>query len=340
MTTPLREDDRNNRQDIASPGKRLRIARQAKGLSHSEVASHLHLSSAIIQALESDDYERLPGPVFVRGYLRNYARILGLDDKAVLSDLDQADKEHAKPAPTTATHSNVKTKARRARRVPSLFAWMLGIGLAALVGLWWQGYLKWPEETPVIIEDGEIHSAVDEDGALRLPEPDTAPEQLPSIEPITSAAALPDIDGNSLLAIRTEPLQALAPDIAQSSAPADIEESIEDSPESGRNALQAEDENQASAALSPAASNGSGVVFEFTGPCWVDIRDATRTFKLFGEMRKGDRRTLDGTPPYSVILGNAPTVRILINGQEYDVQAHARGSVARFTLDPNAIEQN
>ena len=69
----------------------------------------------------------------------------------------------------------------------------------------------------------------------------------------------------------------------------------------------------------------------------MDIRDSTRKFKVFGEMSKGDRHVLGGEPPYSVILGNSPMVRVTVNGKPYDVEAHARGSVARFTLDPDDL---
>ena len=56
----LREDEQQPLDSVESPGKRLRIARQAKGMSQDDVASHLHLNRSIIQALESDDHDRLP----------------------------------------------------------------------------------------------------------------------------------------------------------------------------------------------------------------------------------------------------------------------------------------
>jgi cytoskeleton protein RodZ len=86
-----------------------------------------------------------------------------------------------------------------------------------------------------------------------------------------------------------------------------------------------------------AATGAEGVVMEFTGPCWVDIRDSERRFKVFGEMGAGDRRVLEGTPPYSVILGNAAAVRITVAGEPFDLEGVARGNVARFTLDPERL---
>jgi len=68
------------------PGQRLRAAREDAGLALADVAERLRLSTTIVKALEADDYERLPGAAFVKGYLRNYAKLVGLpaDDIANL----------------------------------------------------------------------------------------------------------------------------------------------------------------------------------------------------------------------------------------------------------------
>jgi cytoskeleton protein RodZ len=62
-----------------SPGRRLRVQRQSRGLTIERIGAQLHLKPEIIDALEQDRFEDLPDGVFVMGYLRNYARLLGLD---------------------------------------------------------------------------------------------------------------------------------------------------------------------------------------------------------------------------------------------------------------------
>lgn len=59
-------------------GQRLREAREAAGLSVADVASKLKMPARVVQSLEQEDWERLGAPVFVRGQLRSYARLLGL----------------------------------------------------------------------------------------------------------------------------------------------------------------------------------------------------------------------------------------------------------------------
>ena len=76
------------------------------------------------------------------------------------------------------------------------------------------------------------------------------------------------------------------------------------------------------------------IVLSFTGPCWVDVRDSERKFKLFGEMPKGTRKVLGGKPPYKMVIGNAKMVDITVNGKPFDLTRFAKGNVARFTLNP------
>jgi cytoskeleton protein RodZ len=83
-----------------------------------------------------------------------------------------------------------------------------------------------------------------------------------------------------------------------------------------------------------AAAGESGVVLDFQGNCWVDIRDAAKTFSLKGEMSKGDRRVLGGTPPYELKLGNAAAVTITVNGVPFDLSRVAKTNSPRFKLDP------
>lgn len=60
-------------------GRRLREAREAAGLSVAEVSSRLKMPLRVVQSLEAEDWSRLGAPVFVRGQLRSYARLLGID---------------------------------------------------------------------------------------------------------------------------------------------------------------------------------------------------------------------------------------------------------------------
>ena len=72
--------------DRLSIGARLAAARQACGLDVRVVANELKLDVFIVEALENDDKAALPAAIFVKGYLRNYARLVGLPEDEMVRD--------------------------------------------------------------------------------------------------------------------------------------------------------------------------------------------------------------------------------------------------------------
>ncbi len=79
-------------------GHILREARETKGLTLAEVENDIRINSRFLEALENGDYAVLPTPVHVRGFLRNYARFLGLDPKPLL-DRYEVNKNQRKRHP-------------------------------------------------------------------------------------------------------------------------------------------------------------------------------------------------------------------------------------------------
>ena len=74
-------------------GETLRAAREAKGLSIQDAAQQLRLMNRQVAAMEAEDFASLGQPVFARGFVRNYARMLGLDDAAILREMGGAQAE-------------------------------------------------------------------------------------------------------------------------------------------------------------------------------------------------------------------------------------------------------
>jgi len=88
----------------SSVGQILREAREAQGITVEEVAVRLRLMHRQIEAMETDDFESLGQPVFARGFVSNYARLLGLAPEALLARMEGAPEEqpvisHAEPPP-------------------------------------------------------------------------------------------------------------------------------------------------------------------------------------------------------------------------------------------------
>ncbi len=328
---PTTDDEQQPLDAVESPGKRLRIARQAKGMSQGDIATHLHLSQSIVQALENDDQDRLPRPVFVRGYLRNYARFLGLDD-SILDRYGDAQTDHSHRL--VPAHQRVKPEIRSSNFAVRLVSWILVIGLLGLLVVWWQGHLEWntgnaDRDLEVELSPPRDTDSGSRDVTLPQPEPGQAPDRLPQISespagpaPAEAAADRPPAEPDAAVEKATEgsAQEPAAEDVPQTVAAQITSETLPEKPGAGGEEAASE------------------IVFEFLGPCWVDIRDSTRKFKIFGEMSKGTRKILGGEPPYSVILGNSAMVQVTVAGRPFDLESLSLGSVARFTLDPAAAD--
>lgn len=83
----------------ASVGRLLRDAREAQGVTLEDAAVRLRLMHRQIEAMERDDFESLGQPVFARGFVRNYARLLGLAPEPLLARMDGAPAEPAAVSP-------------------------------------------------------------------------------------------------------------------------------------------------------------------------------------------------------------------------------------------------
>lgn len=91
----------------ARPGLLLAAAREGCALSVAEVARQLKLSSWQVEALEADDYRRLPGAVFVRGFIRNYARLVKLDAAPLLAGAERQLPPATQAAPGMPPSANI-----------------------------------------------------------------------------------------------------------------------------------------------------------------------------------------------------------------------------------------
>ncbi|WP_330946051.1 RodZ domain-containing protein [Thermomonas sp. LB-4] len=81
---------------LAGCGARLRAAREAAGLSIDDVAGRLHMPARVVRSLENEDWSRLGAPVFVRGQVRSYSRLLGLTTAPLMDALTVGQVEPTK----------------------------------------------------------------------------------------------------------------------------------------------------------------------------------------------------------------------------------------------------
>jgi len=309
QTSPKTETPADNA--VPSPGRRLQQAREAMGMEVATVAEQLHLSKELVYALEEENYEILPARVFVRGYYRNYARLVNVPEEIVLKEFGKRCPEGEDCTVPPAVAQGVRKEIRSSHGLVRLATWLIVIALITVFGLWWKSYLD--------------KAAVPEEAITAAPQTQSQ-QQTAALEPPADAgqtvaeqpapAAVPAEAAQETGAVEREITAAASTPAATVSAPVDNEAPAEP------------------AETVPQPAVPPRVVLSFTGDCWVDVRDSTRSFKLVGRRKAGEKYELKGKPPYKMVLGNARNVSIMMDGKPFDLAPYTRGNVAKLTFDP------
>lgn len=297
-----------------SAGRMLVEARERLGLSIPDVARQLRLSTRQIEALEADDYASLPGKTFLRGFIRNYARLLQLDPEPLLagSQQDAQPKDQAIAVPTSRIEFGGKHRflpfSDRSRRPWPKFT--IAIAVAALL-LSWGVYelIQWqPQPSP----RGEPAKAASET-TLTLPLPQ--PQAETAASPAESPAPKQDAEPVPL------PL------------PAPAGEAAEPTPAPVQAAAPTSAPVQAAAPEPTAAAGGKRLNFVFDGDSWVEVRDKSGKI-IYSQLNlKGSQQSIRGTPPFALVVGNAARVKLFYNDKPVDLAPHTKVDVARLTIE-------
>jgi cytoskeleton protein RodZ len=117
------------------PGAQLAAQRVLRDYSPEYVAGKLHLRVRIIELLEADDYENMPEPVFIKGYLRAYAKLLGIPADPLLNTFNSLYSDESRSERT------LWQSRRQSNRAEYLIRWatiLLSLGVLVAVGMWWE----------------------------------------------------------------------------------------------------------------------------------------------------------------------------------------------------------
>ena len=289
------------------PGNRLRQARIAQKIEITTIAEHLHMTVAVVRALEEDNYSELPTRVFVRGYLRNYARLVGEPADDILAAFNRIwppaeQPVKIQPPPRLAADTHPKHRWRQ------IVTWSLLLLGTLLFLLWWQGYLNqaWQQHTQSAVPANQLPDPLRPPAASLQAPADQPPLSEPVLQTVSPAEPIlvPEAIDNALISV-PEP---------------------EPTPEATIEDLVAEEGMPVN--ILPV------VTIRFNQTCWVDIRDNSGNYQLTGRMVAGEQHQFGGEAPYQLVIGNATAAELSINGEPYDMSPHIRGNVARFTLTP------
>lgn len=284
----------------AGPGERLQQARVAQRLSAEDIAKTLRLSPKQIIALEANDYERLPGPTYVRGYLRAYAQLVGLPAGEIVESYNRlAAPAASELEPPRSAPPPELTSSDQKMQIATVVVILAVLGLAAA---WWFGQAKDPSVATTSMVPGASPAPA---------APGAADASLPLDQSVTEAPA--------------PPAPASAEAAKPAAPPALAGAAVKPQPPVEPKVVQAP--TPTPSAMPPKAR----LVLQTTAESWADVRDAHNRL-LYETLPAGRTVTLEGTPPFNVFLGNVDGVRVEYNGRPYDAGPSRRGPTARFTL--------
>ncbi|SDX58672.1 cytoskeleton protein RodZ [Allochromatium warmingii] len=326
-------------ESLPSPGSHLRALREARKLDIERVAAQLHLQHAVVEAIEGDQYDALPAPVFVVGYLKNYARLLGADPTPILD----AYRRLSPPRELTLTPALTPPDMPHSFGSSGRWIWLFGVVLLGVIigaaTLWIRAQTAAEQASDVLSlstqtdaaantaaasETETVQAAPPESIPLRnTPAPATAATETPALTP--TAAAVP------------APVETLVAATTLAKVPSQPAALVDEERDADQEDADPPDKKPAAETAAPPPTS-TEVVLEFVGTSWVDVRAANGRVVLNGEMRSGDRRVLEGEPPYKFVIGNAAATQLTIGGRPFDLKRRAQGNVARFALDPKSFE--
>lgn len=326
-----------------SPGSLLREAREAKKLSCHEVAAYLRLTSSVIEMLERDDYSKFSGATFVRGYLRGYARYIGLPTERVLEAYERLSiPEPAHPVVKTQVRKQLRSNDRWVRAV----TYIVVVLVITLPLLWWKHEIAlrlWHPEDPVAghVQSPMAESQPPNDGAeaqTTLPEQITYNPTQPSAQPDTASTTAGASGSATGAGDSAQPNQesgtgvAVPGDASVRSAAVEARETGAAVAASAAQMTSSKPVNPPQEQEPPATDEQDALVLRFAEDSWVEIKGGDGKRLLNGLIQAGDTRTVNGKPPFSLVLGNAPGVSVEFNGQPFDLSPFRRGKVARFAI--------
>lgn len=280
-----------------SIGNKLREARERKGLSAETVSRETMLTLRYVQALETDDFDALPGTAFVRGYVRRYAELVGLNADELIASFDESlpsSKRLVSVRPiagiTAANAISSSTAGQISNKLPLsrllVVVAVIAFVLYVVAGLFWQSGSDQAE--PNVVVPMDIDATMSADVVV------TEAEPLPALE--TNEPEVTEADAETGAPV-VEAESTTTPIISQN-APPTIET----------------------------------LSFSFTGASWISVRDGTGQELVYGQKNAGQSVTVSGRPPFAINIGAVNFTSLIYNGNAVDLQPYARGNIASFRL--------
>lgn len=324
-------------------GQQLQKAREKAGLSAGDVAAAQHLRPSVIQAIESGDYSQIDNELFLKGYVRAYARQVRLDADAIIADLDhelepiRQQREQEREANPLV---DIERRRRRKRQLAKAVFFLVVLGIA--------GYLVFAFLAPEQETDAVPTEAVTEQEAgmgQSEPEDSMGMSDLEPTEPETVAnvgePGPANLDSEQVPQEQPEPVtESVETDVGEPEVPVEslVEESLVDSAEPVTEQIPAVVQTPEPVLENPnglsEVSDTGRLQIRFSDDCWVQVSDATGNRLVNSLQRDGDQIDVAGPAPLRVVIGAVDAVEsIRFQGEPVDIGGYrVVNNRSEFTL--------
>lgn len=287
-------------------GEMLRVKRESLGLSLREVADRLRLRVAIIESIEANDFQIGQVHTFTRGYVRSYAKLVGVDEKAVLDLFDSLNVTKSSDHDMQSFSQGTQKK-KHDNNIMKL-TWGIFAIIVGISAIWW-----YQNEQNVDTVVNEVASQVDEqefDPASIEPDLAEQAEILDQQEAVeASNAVVSELESVASGAEVSEQDAVIQPEVVE------------------QESQVAETPVQLPAEIPPA------ILMSFKSDCWIQIQDVNGKTLSTGVMKAGQTLELEGQGPFKFVIGAPEAASLSISGEPFDLSGYTAGKVARFTAE-------
>ncbi|MFS1703108.1 RodZ domain-containing protein [Alteromonas sp. AMM-1] len=313
----LLEADEQHVPATPSPGQVLREAREKLGLSQQAIADKLFLRVNIISDLEDNRLDENTSVTFIKGYVRLYAKNVGLKSEELISLFE---KYHTAPKPPAKLQSFSKRVAKQAHDDRwMMVTYIIAIILLAGVVVWW--YQQPANET-------DFSSTTTPTTAVPKAKPAANNQYTDTQTGDDSGEANEFSDETDNTLTYTED-EIASPESANDYSG----DSAEGTPaDYGLSVDTDTDQPVETQSESIPEVTTIGLTFTFTNDCWVNVTDSTGEALAFGIKAKGYVMSVSGIPPFEVTLGAPHVVQIDYDGDAVDMSGFDPKRTAKFYL--------
>lgn len=298
------------------PGTLLKAKREALGLTQKQVADRLRLRLSIIQNLEENHFPDGQVATFTRGYLRSYAKAVGIKESEILAAFE--DSYPAIPREQPMQSFSKKTKREKHDSRIMTLTWGIFAILIGISSLWW--WQNQQQETELLEHNEPIVSVLDQDMASVPVERVTDDQFTTASELVSETDSNEEVASDPQVDIQTAELIPSSEEDIVKPEPNVVEAQAE--PISASNP---ENTSQVDTGFSPLS-------LSFNADCWIQIKDASGKTLSTGIKKAGQTVTLAGEAPLQIILGAPESVSMTFASEPVDLSGYTSGKVARFTL--------